>query len=761
MEELRKALIRMARGDDIGERSAPSADLRFVAQLNMLHSMATRLARLDDVAEISEAITEELRTILDYHNCRVYVMQEDGRTLLPIAFRGEIFYEYEHETLEELITHVGEGITGWVAEHRTSLLTPDARLVDFAVQIPDTDDILESMLAVPMTVGDAVQGVIVLSSLGYGAFDEEDQRLLEVLASHAAIAISNAKLLQAEREAAETSTALLGLSKQLTQLRSVGDILQGSIETVSSLIGAAAVAFYVRDEHTGDLRVARLLTIDAGATRPRPEIGDVPESVAVSIVFDTDEPLVLRRATPLASDPHYRLSTEPREVLVAPMRWEPDGAGTIAVVGRGGDGVFGDRDLRLIRGVADLTSLALGNARRMSELERFHELVAGLDAAFWEASIPDFEFTFVAGATQDLLGDMAAWPNEARTWGSHIDDRDREEAMAGLQRAVDSGVGEGLEYRVPSDRGSTKWIRDLIHVIRGRGGAPTILRGLMVDITERKRAERALRASERKYSDAFKREREAAQRLRMLDDMKNTFLEAVSHDLRTPLTSILGSALTLERSKLDLPPGDALDMVGRIAANARKLERLLSDLLDLDRLQRGIVSPKRRATDLEDFVQTSRSGDGHAGASDRAVRAAGERPDRPGQDRADPREPPRQQPPAHPGGGEDLGARASARRRGVVHRRRRRPRRSAGSPRGDLRAVPAGARFVLGARTRRRHRPVPRAPLRRAARRERVGRGTRGRRSVLPRLPARVLKDAVASSGLIRSEPAVGLEPTT
>jgi signal transduction histidine kinase len=125
----------------------------------------------------------------------------------------------------------------------------------------------------------------------------------------------------------------------------------------------------------------------------------------------------------------------------------------------------------------------------------------------------------------------------------------------------------------------------------------------MVDITERKRAERALAASERKYSDAFKREREAAQRLRMLDDMKNTFLEAVSHDLRTPLTSILGSALTLERSKLDLPPDDALDMVGRIASNARKLERLLSDLLDLDRLQRGIVSPKRRATDLEEFVR--------------------------------------------------------------------------------------------------------------------------------------------------------------
>ena len=69
----------------------------------MLHSMATRLASLDDVVDIGTAITDELRTILDYHNCRVYVLQSDGRTLLPIAFRGEIFYEYEHETLEELI----------------------------------------------------------------------------------------------------------------------------------------------------------------------------------------------------------------------------------------------------------------------------------------------------------------------------------------------------------------------------------------------------------------------------------------------------------------------------------------------------------------------------------------------------------------------------------------------------------------------------------------------------------------------------------
>jgi signal transduction histidine kinase len=127
----------------------------------------------------------------------------------------------------------------------------------------------------------------------------------------------------------------------------------------------------------------------------------------------------------------------------------------------------------------------------------------------------------------------------------------------------------------------------------------------MVDITERKTAEQALRASERQFSEAFLREREAAQRLRALDDMKNTFLEAVSHDLRTPLTSILGSAITLEQANMELPQEDAVDLVHRIATNARKLERLLGDLLDLDRLQRGIVTPQRRPTDIAALIQRS------------------------------------------------------------------------------------------------------------------------------------------------------------
>jgi two-component system, OmpR family, sensor histidine kinase KdpD len=86
--------------------------------------------------------------------------------------------------------------------------------------------------------------------------------------------------------------------------------------------------------------------------------------------------------------------------------------------------------------------------------------------------------------------------------------------------------------------------------------------------------------------------------------MKNTFLQAVSHDLRTPLAAILGLAVTMGREDVDMDVAEAQEMARRIAVNARKLDRLVNDLLDLDRLSRGIVEPALRNTDLGALVRT-------------------------------------------------------------------------------------------------------------------------------------------------------------
>ncbi len=590
-------------------RPAQTDHERSFAQLRMLHSLGATLNVLTSAAAIADAITGELGTLIDYHNCRVYLLGSDGVTLTPIAFRGQLITdipeyaeEYTEETLEELITVVGDGITGHVAATRMSLLTPDAREVEFGVTIPGTDDdLLESMLAVPMLAGEELIGVIVLSSLGYGMFDEDDQRLLEVLAAHAGAAFRTAGLLEAEREAAEISTALLALSQAMTSRRDAGAIFVEALETLPRVVRCVVAAAYVQDPESGSFRLAQMVAAPGTTTRPRSSISDVPAPLAQGMMLSDAAPFVILQAVASQVPDELRLTDEPfGDVLVAPLRWEPDGNGAIVAVAPPGGG-FIERDLRFAGGLTDITRLALGNARRLSELERFQELVGSLDATFWEADAVDRGFTFIAGRAAALLGpDAAEWPAAGARWGDHIAELDRERALAQLAEAVEQGRDAILEYRIEGGPGGETWIRDLVHPSRDPQGR--LLRGFMVDITSRKQAEHALRESEQKYSEAFRREREAAQQLRALDDMKNTFLEAVSHDLRTPLTTILGSALTLEQSMGSLSPEDASDLVRRIATSARKLERLLADLLDLDRLQRGIVSPQRRPTQLGELI---------------------------------------------------------------------------------------------------------------------------------------------------------------
>ena len=118
------------------------------------------------------------------------------------------------------------------------------------------------------------------------------------------------------------------------------------------------------------------------------------------------------------------------------------------------------------------------------------------------------------------------------------------------------------------------------------------LRATVVQLSER----------EQELKDGLRRELAAADKLRALGDMKDTFLRAVSHDLRTPLTAMLGVAITLERTRLNLPRDQALDLVGMLVEKTRKLERLLKDLLDLNRLEEGVLEPNRSLTDVRELV---------------------------------------------------------------------------------------------------------------------------------------------------------------
>lgn len=98
------------------------------------------------------------------------------------------------------------------------------------------------------------------------------------------------------------------------------------------------------------------------------------------------------------------------------------------------------------------------------------------------------------------------------------------------------------------------------------------------------------------------RRREQQQELRAANEIKSTFLQATSHELRTPLTLILGISEILGRRIDDLPVDQRDLLLARLDSNAVRLRSLLDDLLDVDRLLRGVSSLERRPADLAQLV---------------------------------------------------------------------------------------------------------------------------------------------------------------
>jgi PAS domain S-box-containing protein len=204
---------------------------------------------------------------------------------------------------------------------------------------------------------------------------------------------------------------------------------------------------------------------------------------------------------------------------------------------------------------------------------------------------------YISPQTEAILGySPGDWFDDPHLLSKRIHPEDHDRWRAEVDKCEQTGDPFRLEYRILARDGRLVWVHDEAVQLRDEAGRPLFWQGVMFDITERKQAEEQL-------EQAWQREMEAARRLRALDEMKNTFLEAVSHELRTPLTTILGAALTLEREGVELAGDEGKDLVRRMAANARKLNRLLSDLLDMDRLARGIVEPKRQLTDVAALVR--------------------------------------------------------------------------------------------------------------------------------------------------------------
>jgi K+-sensing histidine kinase KdpD len=124
----------------------------------------------------------------------------------------------------------------------------------------------------------------------------------------------------------------------------------------------------------------------------------------------------------------------------------------------------------------------------------------------------------------------------------------------------------------------------------------------------REEADRALAelAALTRERDRMQAEAVEAEALRRSDELKTALLRSISHDLRTPLTSIIaaGSALGLPT----LTTEERAELSEAIVGEGRRLSRLVENLLDMSRLEAGKAEPHREPVDLAEVLDAAREG---------------------------------------------------------------------------------------------------------------------------------------------------------
>lgn len=404
-------------------------------------------------------------------------------------------------------TRWGEGLTGKVWQTGQPVVVEDYRT--WAGRKPEANyDLFRATVGVPLVSAEQVVGVLNLNYAEPRAFSAEEVVLLQRFAQLAAVVLDNARLFAAEREQREFAELLLGREQRFNE---IARAISGTLDLPTILATVVRLTVEFVDADAGSMG---LLAPD-GQSFVNAHLFNLPTVLAGAAVgrgrgvawqaIDTGQAFRLENYAAHPDALPEWVAVGVRAYLSAPILVGKTCFGELDVCHLSPEKHFSDYDLRLVEAVARQAGVAIQNAQlfeiaqrhteELREAQLKYQTLAEQISAVTYIDVPDAigTATYISPQIEALLGyPMVAWASDPMFWHKLVHPADYAQAVTLIETTLTQGRAVS-EYRMLAHDGRAVWLHDESVLIRDAQGQPRWVQGVLVDITERKQMENALR----------------------------------------------------------------------------------------------------------------------------------------------------------------------------------------------------------------------------------------------------------------------------
>ncbi|MEK7276732.1 MAG: GAF domain-containing protein [Chloroflexota bacterium] len=596
---------------------------RRVNELNVLSQVSQAINFSISFDDLLELVYAQAGRVLEVRHFAIVLNEPRTRTLSYAFFVAD---DERDTSRERKPWQSGSGLAGEVVRTGQPILTNDYLDECARRRVPPLDRPYHAWLGVPLNSGASTLGAMTIASTDISrTFTDEQLKIFSAIADQAATAIEKARLYERTEERARQLATLNQAAQTITSTLELDPLLKSVLESAVDILNCDAGSLFLIDEETNE---SVFKVIVGGGGDDLAGLRIPPGRGIVGSAAESGQPVMVNDA---ASDPRWFQKAETtgfvsRALLAVPMRIKERTTGVVEVINKRDGSPFDEEDVALLTAFTNQAAVAIENARlfnstdqaltaRVEELSVMQRIDRELNAALDVSKIMNIVLDRALATTGAIAGAAGIVVEE------------------GVSIIAHHGYGEAilplLDQPIPAGRGLVNQVLNsgeplLVTDVQSDERYYRILPDTVSQLTIPIRREDetiGVMALESDRADCFQKE-DLAFLTRLADHAaiavanaklyaevnaanlaKSEFVSFVSHELKTPMTSIKGYVDWLATGTVGPINDTQGQFLATIRGNVERMMTIVSDLADIARIESGRMRLEQKVTPFQTVIQ--------------------------------------------------------------------------------------------------------------------------------------------------------------